>query len=98
MVSHSYQGMQSYQTKLSIVSGIITLLALCNIFNFVSASSKLMEESRRSGQLLHTIEPTDLDIRMKRSIEIFSLQLEQNRLLIYAWRLFVVNNNIVYSV
>ena len=57
-----------------------------------------MEESRQTGQLLHYIEPTGLDIRMKRSVEIFSLQLEQNRLFIVAWRLFVVNYNIVYSV
>jgi len=97
-MSYDYLGIKDFQINTAAFFGVIAILAMGNIFNFVYCSTKLMEESRRTGQLLHYIEPTGLDIRMKRSVEIFSLQLKQSRLFIFAWRLFIVNYNIIYSV
>ncbi|XP_055691169.1 gustatory receptor for bitter taste 66a-like [Lutzomyia longipalpis] len=96
-IRESYRNEIKANWSIYIYSLLYAYFQYMDLFFHAKSAKSAMKESRRTGRLLHKFPTVHVDGRLKKSVDIFSIQVVQNKLDITICGMFPLDYTLIAS-
>ncbi|XP_055691170.1 gustatory receptor for bitter taste 66a-like [Lutzomyia longipalpis] len=96
-IRESYRNEIKANWSIYIYSLLYAYFQYMDLFFHAKSSTEAMKECRRTGRLLHRFPTVHVDGRLKKSVDIFSIQVVQNKLDITICGMFPLDSTLIAS-